>query len=219
MVGHWPGEEQGLIGSHSFAYDHPEIVRAIYAGFNQDNGTGRIQHYLRGWTSRWRTAHPGLVGQAAPRNSNRRSDSAASEHRRLAEPTTLHSTVTVRRCLGSARRTGTTGRTRITRIATASDKIVFDDLKAEMRRSSQCSRIWRPKTRTAMGRERVDPQCRRRPGRRWSRCADWSRGSIECGDGGCGRWWPCCRRRQVVATTLKAKAGEQPARKAPALYQ
>jgi carboxypeptidase Q len=43
MVGHWPGEEQGLIGSHSFAYDHPEIVRAIQAGFNQDNGTGRIQ--------------------------------------------------------------------------------------------------------------------------------------------------------------------------------
>jgi carboxypeptidase Q len=43
MVGHWPGEEQGLIGSHAFAYDHPEIVRAIQAGFNQDNGTGRIQ--------------------------------------------------------------------------------------------------------------------------------------------------------------------------------
>jgi hypothetical protein len=43
MVGHWPGEEQGLNGSHAFAYDHPEIVRAIQAGFNQDNGTGRIQ--------------------------------------------------------------------------------------------------------------------------------------------------------------------------------
>jgi len=43
MVGHWPGEEQGLNGSHAFAYDHPEIVRAIAAGFNQDNGTGRIQ--------------------------------------------------------------------------------------------------------------------------------------------------------------------------------
>ena len=43
MVGHWPGEEQGLIGSHAYAYDHPEIVRAIQAGFNQDNGTGRIQ--------------------------------------------------------------------------------------------------------------------------------------------------------------------------------
>lgn len=43
MVGHWPGEEQGLIGSHAYAYDHPEIVRQIQAGFNQDNGTGRIQ--------------------------------------------------------------------------------------------------------------------------------------------------------------------------------
>jgi hypothetical protein len=43
MVGHWPGEEQGLNGSHAYAYDHPEIVRAIQAGFNQDNGTGRIQ--------------------------------------------------------------------------------------------------------------------------------------------------------------------------------
>jgi len=43
LVGHWPGEEQGLNGSHAFAYDHPEIVRAIQAGFNQDNGTGRIQ--------------------------------------------------------------------------------------------------------------------------------------------------------------------------------
>jgi carboxypeptidase Q len=43
MVGHWPGEEQGLNGSHAFAYDHPEIVRGIQAGFNQDNGTGRIQ--------------------------------------------------------------------------------------------------------------------------------------------------------------------------------
>lgn len=44
MVGHWPGEEQGLIGSHAYAFDHPEIVRGIQAGFNQDNGTGRIQN-------------------------------------------------------------------------------------------------------------------------------------------------------------------------------
>jgi hypothetical protein len=43
MVGHWPGEEQGLNGSRAFAFDHPEIVRQIHAGFNQDNGTGRIQ--------------------------------------------------------------------------------------------------------------------------------------------------------------------------------
>jgi hypothetical protein len=43
MVGHWPGEEQGLNGSRAWAFDHPEIVRQIAAGFNQDNGTGRIQ--------------------------------------------------------------------------------------------------------------------------------------------------------------------------------
>src|SRR5215510_11049172 len=42
MVGHWPGEEQGLIGSRAYAFDHAEIVRGIQAGFNQDNGTGRI---------------------------------------------------------------------------------------------------------------------------------------------------------------------------------
>jgi len=42
IAGHWPGEEQGLNGSRAYAFDHPEIVRAIQAGFNQDNGTGRI---------------------------------------------------------------------------------------------------------------------------------------------------------------------------------
>src|SRR5688572_29820865 len=43
LVGHWSGEEQGLIGSRSFAADHPEIVSGLQALFNQDNGTGRIQ--------------------------------------------------------------------------------------------------------------------------------------------------------------------------------
>ncbi|HVX41125.1 MAG TPA: M28 family peptidase [Gemmatimonadaceae bacterium] len=43
IVGHWPGEEQGLHGSRAYAYDHPEIVRRMQALFNQDNGTGRIQ--------------------------------------------------------------------------------------------------------------------------------------------------------------------------------
>ena len=42
IVGHWSGEEQGLIGSRSFAADHPEIVSGLQALFNQDNGTGRI---------------------------------------------------------------------------------------------------------------------------------------------------------------------------------
>ncbi len=44
LVGHWSGEEQGLVGSRSFAADHPEIVKGLQALFNQDNGTGRIQN-------------------------------------------------------------------------------------------------------------------------------------------------------------------------------
>jgi len=42
IVGHWSGEEQGLIGSRAFAEDHPEIVAGLQTMFNQDNGTGRI---------------------------------------------------------------------------------------------------------------------------------------------------------------------------------
>jgi hypothetical protein len=42
VVGHWSGEEQGLVGSRAFAADHPEIVKGLQALFNQDNGTGRI---------------------------------------------------------------------------------------------------------------------------------------------------------------------------------
>jgi carboxypeptidase Q len=46
LVGHWGGEEQGLIGSNAFAADHPEIVAGLQAAFNQDNGTWRID-YIR----------------------------------------------------------------------------------------------------------------------------------------------------------------------------
>ena len=42
LVGHWSGEEQGLIGSRAFAADHPEVVGGLQALFNQDNGTGRV---------------------------------------------------------------------------------------------------------------------------------------------------------------------------------
>jgi hypothetical protein len=42
LVGHWGGEEQGLNGSRSFAEDHPQVVNGVYAGWNQDNGTGRV---------------------------------------------------------------------------------------------------------------------------------------------------------------------------------
>jgi carboxypeptidase Q len=43
VVGHWGGEEQGLIGSRAWAADHPEVVKGMQALFNQDNGTGRVQ--------------------------------------------------------------------------------------------------------------------------------------------------------------------------------
>jgi Zn-dependent M28 family amino/carboxypeptidase len=42
LVGHWSGEEQGLIGSRAFSEDHPEVTRGLQALFNQDNGTGRV---------------------------------------------------------------------------------------------------------------------------------------------------------------------------------
>lgn len=43
LVGHWGGEEQGLIGSGAFAEDHPEVVGNIQFGMNHDNGTWRIE--------------------------------------------------------------------------------------------------------------------------------------------------------------------------------
>jgi len=46
LVGHWGGEEQGLIGSTAFAADNPEVVDGLQAAFNQDNGTWRID-YIR----------------------------------------------------------------------------------------------------------------------------------------------------------------------------
>jgi carboxypeptidase Q len=42
LVGHWSGEEQGLVGSRAFAADNPKVVRGLQALFNQDNGTGRV---------------------------------------------------------------------------------------------------------------------------------------------------------------------------------
>lgn len=43
LVGHWAGEEQGLIGSRAFVEDHPEVIAGLQAAFNQDNGTWRIE--------------------------------------------------------------------------------------------------------------------------------------------------------------------------------
>ena len=44
LVGHWSGEEQGLVGSRAFAEDHPDVVKGLHAMFNQDNGTGPIRN-------------------------------------------------------------------------------------------------------------------------------------------------------------------------------
>ena len=44
LVGHWGGEEQGLIGSRAFSEDHPEIVQNLQVLFNQDNGTWRVEY-------------------------------------------------------------------------------------------------------------------------------------------------------------------------------
>jgi carboxypeptidase Q len=63
LVGHWSAEEHGLIGSRSWAADHPEIVNNMMGLFNQDNGTGRIRslsgggwpdapNHLLGWWDR-----------------------------------------------------------------------------------------------------------------------------------------------------------------------
>jgi carboxypeptidase Q len=68
LVGHWGGEEQGDIGSASFAADHPEILRGMQALFNQDNGTGEIDRVVTngfvdaaGNIARWMSRMPSDV--------------------------------------------------------------------------------------------------------------------------------------------------------------
>jgi carboxypeptidase Q len=65
LVGHWGGEEQGLIGSRAFAEDHPQIVDHLQAVFNQDNGTWRVDYIqaqgllgASGSLARWVAALP-----------------------------------------------------------------------------------------------------------------------------------------------------------------
>lgn len=65
VVGHWGGEEQGLIGSTAFAADNPEVVDGLQAAFNQDNGTWRVDYIrMMGFTQagahfgRWFSAMP-----------------------------------------------------------------------------------------------------------------------------------------------------------------
>jgi len=70
LVGHWGGEERGLIGSNAFAEDHPEVVDGLQANFNQDNGTWRIDFIrMQGFTGagehfgRWFSAIPDDITQ------------------------------------------------------------------------------------------------------------------------------------------------------------
>jgi carboxypeptidase Q len=65
LVGHWGGEEQGLVGSTAFAADNPEVIDGLQAAFNQDNGTWRIDYIrMMGFTgagahfARWFSAMP-----------------------------------------------------------------------------------------------------------------------------------------------------------------
>ena len=43
LAGHWGGEEQGTIGSKSFAEDHKDVMDGLQVAFNQDNGTWRVE--------------------------------------------------------------------------------------------------------------------------------------------------------------------------------
>ena len=89
LVGHWNGEEQGLVGSRAFAADHPEIIEALQASFNQDDGTGRIDRitmeglvgpgpYFREWlrripadlTAGVTLADPGTPGRGGSDNAS-----------------------------------------------------------------------------------------------------------------------------------------------------
>jgi carboxypeptidase Q len=50
LVGHWAGEEEGLIGSRVYASKNKAIVDGMQALLNQDNGTGRITRLsAAGW--------------------------------------------------------------------------------------------------------------------------------------------------------------------------
>lgn len=68
VVGHWGAEEQGLIGSTAFATDNPDVIDGMQAGFNQDNGTWRIDYIrMMGFTgagahfARWFSAIPNEI--------------------------------------------------------------------------------------------------------------------------------------------------------------
>jgi carboxypeptidase Q len=71
LIGHWGGEELGLIGSRAFAEDHPEVVEGLQTALNQDNGTWRIEYIrMMGLTGagaffgRWLSRIPGEIESA-----------------------------------------------------------------------------------------------------------------------------------------------------------
>lgn len=71
LVGHWGGEEQGLVGSTAFAADNPDVIDGLQAAFNQDNGTWRIDYIrMMGFTgagshfARWFSAIPNELTDA-----------------------------------------------------------------------------------------------------------------------------------------------------------
>ena len=65
MVGHWPGEEQGLNGSHAFAYDHPEIVRQIAGGLQSGQRHGTHSEHVGRRTARTAAQHMQDVARQA----------------------------------------------------------------------------------------------------------------------------------------------------------
>lgn len=68
VVGHWGGEEQGLVGSTAFAADNEDVIDGMQAAFNQDNGTWRVDYIrMMGFTGagshfgRWFSAIPNEI--------------------------------------------------------------------------------------------------------------------------------------------------------------
>ena len=146
MVGHWPGEEQGLNGSHAFAYDHPEIVREIQARLQPGQRHRTHPEHVGRRTAERRRAHAGVAREASAGVSG-----AGSLHRRRRAGDRRHRQRVVqllRRAGVRTRlaRTGTTARTRTTPTATASTRSC-STISRGTRRSSRCSRISRPRIR------------------------------------------------------------------------
>jgi Zn-dependent M28 family amino/carboxypeptidase len=87
LVGHWGGEEQGLVGSTAFAADNPEVIDGLQAAFNQDNGTWRVDYIrMMGFTgagehfARWFSAIPNQITDAIELDVPGMPESGGSDH-------------------------------------------------------------------------------------------------------------------------------------------